>query len=163
RTFGAMAGRRLRPAAYIAADSPYCTWLTERCGALGVAVAMSFNCNYDELVPAARGSTLIVTCVGERLVFPTKYVASHLPVGRAVRRGGRGRPTRRARRGANRPPRATSPRRRGGSRRRASGGRAARGAALPSARGKGRTRRDARSSTRGRPRRARSRAGRGCA
>ncbi|MHC4598858.1 MAG: transglutaminase domain-containing protein [Planctomycetota bacterium] len=68
---------------FIAANSPAYEWLTKKCQAFGFTSIYSFNCNFYEYLPMARRNRLIVTCVGDRLVFPEPQVGAFLPYSRA--------------------------------------------------------------------------------
>ncbi|MHC5040712.1 MAG: transglutaminase-like domain-containing protein [Planctomycetota bacterium] len=64
---------------FIASDSPVYHWLTKKCQAFGFASLYSFNTDFARYLPMARRNRLIVTCVGDRLVFPEPEVGAFLP------------------------------------------------------------------------------------
>jgi hypothetical protein len=66
----------------IAANRPVWQWLTDRCHDLGCEGVFSFNSEFEKYLAEARGHLLIVTCVGDTLVFPEKDVDSLLPTSR---------------------------------------------------------------------------------
>jgi hypothetical protein len=65
---------------YIAANSPIWEALTERCQTLGFRVRKSFNNDFDQFLPMAKGSRLIVACVGDKLVLPKERQSKMLPL-----------------------------------------------------------------------------------
>jgi hypothetical protein len=65
---------------YIAANSPIWEALTERCQTLGFRVRKSFNNDFDQFLPMAKGSHLIVACVGDTLVLPKERQSEMLPL-----------------------------------------------------------------------------------
>ena len=76
------AGRQLHSAkdVYIAANSPIYQALGARCQLLGFRVKKTFNTEFDNCLRAAKGSRLIVTCVGNQIVLPRERYDEFLPV-----------------------------------------------------------------------------------
>lgn len=66
--------------ASVAADGPYYKWLRKRCEALGLGSPGGFNSDFYNRLRRASGRLLIVTCVGDRLVFPDHIVKGYLPM-----------------------------------------------------------------------------------
>ncbi len=66
--------------AFVAADGPYYLWLRERCKALGLGAPGGFNNDFYNRLRRASGRLLVVTCVGERLVFPKQIAKGYLPM-----------------------------------------------------------------------------------
>lgn len=67
-------------AVYVAADSPVWQAVTKRMQALGLHT-YSFNTDFDRFLTLAKGSDLIITCVGGRPVLPEPYRDRYLPDG----------------------------------------------------------------------------------
>ena len=65
---------------YIAANSPIWQALSVRCQALHYRVKRSFNTNFDDCLRMAKGSRLIITCVGDQIVLPRERYAEFLPL-----------------------------------------------------------------------------------
>ncbi len=68
-------GRALRGVGdvYVVADAPAYTSLTRRYTERGWDVRKSFNTAFDQYLPQAAGSHLVVTVVGEHFVLPERY------------------------------------------------------------------------------------------
>jgi transglutaminase-like putative cysteine protease len=79
------AGRVLQSpnSVHIAANSPIWQALTARCQALGYRVARSFNGGFEQYLPMARESRLIVACVGRQIVLPDDQYDEYLPLAAA--------------------------------------------------------------------------------
>jgi hypothetical protein len=60
---------------YVAADSPDCYWVADRCKELGYKVGMTGNCAFEKWVPSARSGILVVVSVGGTTVLTGKYAA----------------------------------------------------------------------------------------
>jgi hypothetical protein len=69
-------------AIYIAANSPVYQAIKQRLQALGLGYTTiySFNTQFDEYLPQAKGHDLIITCVGDNLVLPEAYHTCFLPL-----------------------------------------------------------------------------------
>ena len=82
--FAFSSGRALKVApdhdVYVAADSPIYQVLVDRCRSLGFSPRFSFNSDYDTNLAKAQGKTLIVTCVGARMVPPADFYGRYLPL-----------------------------------------------------------------------------------
>lgn len=64
---------------HVVANRPVWQWVHERLGKLGVGRVFSFNTDFDEYLPRAKGQWLIVTVVGTTNVLPAKYQATYYP------------------------------------------------------------------------------------
>jgi hypothetical protein len=65
---------------FIAANSPIWQALTSRCEELGHRVPRSFNTDFDNCLRMAKGSHLIIACVGNEVVLPEERYDEYLPL-----------------------------------------------------------------------------------
>ena len=65
---------------YIAADSPVWQAVVKRARARGFSSVQSFNEQFDQYLPKARGGDLVVACVGTRITLPPQHHGEMLPV-----------------------------------------------------------------------------------
>jgi transglutaminase-like putative cysteine protease len=71
---------RPRAAVYVAANSPVWQALTQRLRELGCSIVYAFNTEFEKYLGQARGTDLILTCVGDVVVLPEAYRTQLLPV-----------------------------------------------------------------------------------
>jgi hypothetical protein len=67
--------------AYVVADPPAWRWIADRLDAMGYVVELSFNAEFDEILPWTRGALLVVACVAGCAVLPKAFHPDWLPVG----------------------------------------------------------------------------------
>ena len=54
---------------YVAANSPECGWVTQRCADLGCTIGTTGNCVFEKWLPNARRGTLVVVSLGGETVL----------------------------------------------------------------------------------------------
>lgn len=62
-------------AVYVAAKSPECYWVADRCKSLGRTIGMTGDCGFDQWVPKARNGTLIVVSINGETVLTGDFRA----------------------------------------------------------------------------------------
>ena len=66
---------------WIAGNNPQYRYAADACRRLGYHVVLTFNGEFDRILPQTKGKTLIVTCQGRRPVLPEKLWPTMLPPG----------------------------------------------------------------------------------
>lgn len=75
-------GRDLAPLqVLILASGPAWQWTSERCIALGFRPGEvgGTNAEFEKWLPRCRGTRLVITCIGERMLLPEEHRAKYLP------------------------------------------------------------------------------------
>src|SRR5262249_44760680 len=68
---------------FAVADSPHWQQLHKRIASIGMVVGMSFNVDFDRLLPQTSGHWLVLTAVGDRFPLPPKLRQQYSPLSTA--------------------------------------------------------------------------------